>query len=139
MIETVLWESLMRRRFRFALITILWAAAGSASAHHAFAAVFDRDAPVELAGTVTQIEWMNPHVWFYIDVESDGGDVENWGLEMGSPNSLVRRGWRSTTLETGIKVRVNGFRAKDGTRRGAVETVTLQSGEQLFGAQDQRR
>lgn len=113
--------------------------AGSASAHHAFAAVFDGDEPIALAGTVTQVDWMNPHVWFYIDVDGEDGEVARWGLEMGSPSALIRRGWRSTTLEIGSRVSVNGFRAKDGTTRGAVETVVLQSGERLFGAQDKSR
>lgn len=112
-----------------------WLLAVSGHAHHAFAAVFDRDTPIELDGTVTRVDWMNPHVWFYIDVKTDSG-VENWGLEMGSPNSLVRRGWRSSTLEGGSKVSVQGYRAKDGSLRGAVETVTLASGERLFGAQN---
>lgn len=110
-----------------------------ALAHHAFAAVFDRDTPVELVGTVTQVEWMNPHVWFYIDVANEDGKADNWGLEMGSPNALVRRGWRSTTLEAGTQIKVMGFQAKDGTHRGAVETVTLETGERLFGAQDKSR
>jgi hypothetical protein len=114
-------------------------AAAPAGAHHAFAAVFDRDEPVELVGTVTQVEWMNPHVWFYIEVENGDGKTDNWGLEMGSPNALARRGWRSNTLEAGTQVKVMGFRAKDGTSRGAVETVTLENGDRLFGAQDKSR
>jgi hypothetical protein len=129
----------MRRLLWLVPIAGLYALGGSANAHHAFAAVFDKDVPVELSGTVTQVEWMNPHVWFYIDVKNDSGETENWGLEMGSPNSLVRRGWRSTTLEAGTPVKVHGFRAKDGTKRGAVETVTLESGQRLFGAQDKSR
>ena len=126
----------MSRLFRAPLIACLCAAAGSASAHHAFAAVFDREAPVELAGTVTQIEWMNPHVWFYVEVPAQEGGSRQWGLEMGSPNSLVRRGWRSSTLSSGEAVKVTAYRAKDGSYRAAVESVTLASGERLFGAQE---
>ena len=117
------------------LITGLYFLIVPANAHHAFAAVFDREAPVELTGTVTRVEWMNPHVWFYIDVTKENGEIELWGLEMGSPNSLARRGWRRTTLQNGTLVDVIGYRAKDGSERGAVETVTLESGERLFGAQ----
>ena len=78
---------------------------------------------------------MNPHVWFYIEIEQEDGEAQQWGLEMGSPNSLARRGWRRSTLQHGSPVNVIGYRAKDGSLRGAVETVTLESGERLFGAQ----
>ena len=110
--------------------------AAPSSAHHAFAAVFDQDVPIDLTGTVTKVEWMNPHTWFYIDVENQSGDIENWGLEMGSPNTLVRRGWGRDTLKVGEVVTVFGARARDGSMRGAVRTVTLANGEKLFGAQD---
>jgi hypothetical protein len=127
---------IFRRLLIAGLLAGAWSLAVSGHAHHAFAAVFDRDTPIQLNGTVTRVDWMNPHVWFYIDVKTDSGAVENWGLEMGSPNSLVRRGWRSSTLESGSAVSVQGYRAKDGSMRGAVETVTLASGERLFGAQN---
>ncbi len=104
-------------------------------AHHAFAAVFDRDAPIQLSGTVARVEWMNPHVWFYVHVSSEMDEVEEWAFEMGSPNALVRRGWRSSMLVPGTPVNVDGYLAKDGSKRAAVETVTLESGEKLFGAQ----
>ena len=109
------------------------------SAHHAFAAVFDRDVPIDLTGTVTKVEWMNPHTWFYIDVENQNGDIENWGLEMGSPNTLVRRGWSRDTLQVGQVVIVFGALARDGSMRAAVRTVTLDNGEKLFGAQNETR
>ena len=108
-------------------------------AHHAFSSVFDPDDPIRLSGTVTDVQWMNPHTWFYIDVQGEGGSVENWGLEMGSPNSLVRRGWSRDSLQAGHVVTVVGFRARDGSLRGAVRTVTLSTGERLFGAQDETR
>ena len=106
-------------------------------AHHSFNAVFDRERPVELMGRVTQIEWMNPHVWFYIDVENEQGDVENF--EMGSPNGLIRRGWNHNSLEVGQMVTVVGALARDGSQRAAVRTVTLPTGESLFGAQNDSR
>ena len=108
-------------------------------AHHSFAAVFDRDSPVNLTGTVTKVEWMNPHTWFYIDVENADGDVENWSLEMGAPNMLIRRGWRYDTLQVGHIVTVVGFRARDKPLTGAVRSVSLATGERLFGAQDEAR
>ncbi len=107
--------------------------------HHAFASVFDRDDPIDLTGTVTKVEWMNPHTWIYIDVENEDGDVENWALEMGSPNTLVRRGWRHNSLQVGPRVTVAGFRARERDLTGAVRSVTLSTGERLFGAQDESR
>ena len=102
--------------------------------HHSFAAVFDSGQPVELTGTVTKVEWTNPHVWFYVDVKRDG-KVENWGFEMGSPSSLTRRGWKHNALQAGQVITVAAMRARDGTLRAAVRTVTLSTGESLFGAQ----
>ncbi len=123
------------------VITIagLLLAAVPGNAHHAFASVFDRDDPIALTGTVTKVEWMNPHTWIYIDVENEDGDVENWALEMGSPNTLVRRGWRHNSLQVGHRVTVAGFRARERDLTGAVRSVTLSTGERLFGAQDESR
>lgn len=117
----------------------LFLAAVPGYAHHSFASVFDREDPINLTGTVTKVEWMNPHTWFYIDVENEDGDVENWALEMGSPNTLVRRGWNHNSLQVGHMVTVAGFRARKGGRTGAVRSVTLSTGERLFGAQDESR
>ena len=110
-----------------------------AEAHYSFAFVFDRDQPIDLTGTITKIEWMNPHTWFYIDVEKEDGNVENWALEMGSPNTLVRRGWSHDSLQIGEVVTVVGFAARERALTGAVRSVTLASGERLFGAQDESR
>ena len=107
--------------------------------HHSFIAVFDREQPVEFTGTVTDIEWMNPHVWFYIAVENDQGQSESWGFELGSPNGLIRRGWNHNSLQVGEIVTVLGVRARDGSLTGAVRAVTLSSGESLFSAQDESR
>ena len=123
-----------------ALCSLSWLALVTpAAAHHSFAAVFDRDQPIEISGTVTSIEWMNPHVWFYIDVVNDDGEIENWGFEMGSPNGLIRRGWNYSALEVGAEVSIVGVLARDGSQRAAIRTVTLSTGEALFGAQDESR
>jgi hypothetical protein len=121
-----------------ALVSLL-ALADPARPHHAFASVFDPALPLEVTGKVTQVDWMNPHIWFYLDIESDDGTVENWGFEMGSPNSLVRRGWRHDSLQVGEVVSVSGWRARDGSARGAVKTIVLSSGERLFGGQNTSR
>lgn len=109
------------------------------SAHHSFSAVFDRSSPITLTGTVTKIEWMNPHTWFYIDVKNEKGDIEHWGFEMGSPNALVRRGWHHDSLHMGQVVTVTGFRARKRPFTGAVRAVTLESGKKLFAAQDESK
>lgn len=111
----------------------------AAMAHHAFVSVFDPDKPIDLMGRVTKIEWANPHVWFYIDVVDEDGDVNNWGFEMGSPNTLVRRGWSHDSLKIGDVVVVSGALARDGTDRAAVRSVTMSTGERLFGGQSERR
>ena len=102
-------------------------------AHHSFAAVFDVNTSVELSGTVTDVEWMNPHAWIHIDVENDDGDVESWSFELGSPNGLTRRGWSRATIQPGDVISVSGYRARDGSRRANVVGVTLASGQRLDG------
>jgi hypothetical protein len=109
---------------------------GTASAHHSFSAIFDEDQPIEVTGTVTKVEWMNPHVWFFIDVEREDGSIENWAFEMGSPNRLQRYGWHQGSMPEGQAITVVGSRARDGTMKAAVESVVLPGGQQLFGAQD---
>ena len=86
--------------------------------HHSFAAVFDADDSIDLTGTVTKIEWMSPHTWFYIDVENERGEVENWGLELGAPNMLLRRGWNRDSLQVGDVVTVVVSRARNGSLNG---------------------
>jgi hypothetical protein len=110
-----------------------------ALAHHSFAAIFDSDEPVELTGTVTRIEWMNPHVWLYLDVKNEKGAVESWSFEMGSPNRLTRYGWHENSLMEGQVVTIAGSRSRDGSLKAAVNTVTLPNGERLFGAQETGR
>jgi len=116
----------------------LMLASGSVVAHHSFSAEFDADHPINLKGVVTKIEWMNPHAYFYLDVTEPDGKVVNWGLEMGSPNGLMRAGWTRNTLKIGDVVTVDGSRAKDGTHTGNVRAVTLAStGQRLFAASSQ--
>jgi hypothetical protein len=107
-----------------------------AAAHHSFSAIFDSAKPVTLTGTVSKIEWMNPHTWIYLDVKKNDGTVEAWAFEMGSPNRLMRYGWSQNSLPTGATVTIAASQARDGSRKAAVDTVTLPDGKRLFGAQD---
>lgn len=116
----------------------LMLASGSAIAHHSFAAEFDANSPINLKGVVTKIEWMNPHTYFYMDVTGTDGKVINWGLEMGSPNGLMRQGWSRNTMKVGDVVTVEGSRARDGSHIGNARAVILEStGKRLFAASSQ--
>jgi len=108
-----------------------------AIAHHSFAAEFDAAKPIKLTGSVTKVEWMNPHTYFYIDVKDDKGQVTNWGLEMGSPNGLMRQGWTRNSMKIGDVVTVEGSAAKDGSNIGNARSVTLQGGQRLFAGSSQ--
>jgi Family of unknown function (DUF6152) len=103
------------------------------SAHHSFAAEFDAEKPFTLTGAVTKIEWTNPHVWFYLDVKEDAGQMANWAMEMGSPNGLLRAGWTRNSLKIGDVLTVEGFRSRDKANTGNASVVVMAStGQKLF-------
>jgi len=102
------------------------------SAHHAFAAEFDANKQVKFEATVTKMEWTNPHVWIHVDVKKPDGTVEAWAFEAGTPNVLFRRGFTKNSLLPGTKIVVDGYRAKDGSRRANGRDVTLPDGKKLF-------
>ena len=109
-----------------------------AFAHHAFSAEFDAKQPIKMTGTVTKLEWQNPHTWFYIDVKDDTGKIANWGLEMGSPNLLIRSGWSRNSMKIGDVVTVEGYRSKDGSNIANAWVVTLtNTGQRLFAGSSQ--
>jgi hypothetical protein len=102
------------------------------SAHHSFDAEFDRTQPVTLQGSVTRVDWGNPHIWVFLDVKDDSGRVTNWGVEGGAPNALFRNGWRKDSLKIGDIVTVEGSKAKDGSPRANARRVTLPDGRRVF-------
>src|SRR5215475_7958559 len=105
---------------------LLLTAAAPLLAHHSFAAEFDAKQRIELTGVVTKIEWTNPHVWFYVNVQDPAtGKWVNWGAEMGSPNALMRTGWTRNTMKVGMVVSFNGSRAKDGSNRLNTSSVSV--------------
>jgi hypothetical protein len=115
-----------------ALILVLAATVLPAWGHHAFAAEFDAKRPVKLRGTVTKMEWINPHAWMHIDVKKDDGTVEEWMIETGTPNTLLRRGLTRDSLKVGTEVLVDGYQSKDGSLRANGRNVTLPNGQTLF-------
>ena len=105
---------------------------GPVVAHHAFAAEFDANNPIELRGTVVRMEWVNPHTWIHIDVEEADGEQRRWMIEGGPPTSLLRRGFTKRSLLAGTEVFVEGFRAKDGSNKANGRDVTFVDGSKLF-------
>ena len=101
-------------------------------AHHAFSAIFDEKQPVSLRGMVTKVELINPHSWIWIDVKNPDGTVTNWGIEGGSPNSLIRHGITKNTLPIGTEIVVSAYRAKDGSTQAVGADLTLTGGRKLF-------
>jgi hypothetical protein len=111
---------------------LLLAASLPAWAHHSFASEFDVTKPVKLEGTVTKMEWINPHSWIHIDVKNPDGTVTSWMIEGGSPNSLLRRGFTKHSLEAGTQIVVEGYQAKDGANRANGRDLTFPDGRKLF-------
>jgi hypothetical protein len=115
-----------------------------AVAHHSFAAEFDEHKPITLKGTLTRMDWVNPHGWLYIYVKGPDGSIVNWGIEAGAPNALLRRGWTKKSLPEGTEILVEGFQAKDGANRANGRDITFPDGKKLFvgssgtGAPDER-
>ncbi len=107
----------------------------TALAHHSFAAEFDRQKPVTLKGTVTKVEWQNPHTRVYLNVRNELGMTSNWELELSSPNALMRVGWNRHSVQIGDKVTVNGFRAKDGSSLANVSTMLAADGRKILSQQ----
>ena len=101
-------------------------------AHHSFAAEYDQNKTLTLKGTVTKVEWLNPHIWFYVDVKDDKGNVSKWQCEGGAPNSLSRNGWTKNSLKQGDSVTVDGYLAKDGKNTLNARTIMLADGKRVF-------
>jgi hypothetical protein len=111
----------------------------SLSAHHSFAAEFDDTKPVKVTGTITNVEWKNPHIWFYVDVKNPDGTVTNWGFAGGAPGQLMRRGITKDQLKLGETILVEGFRAKDGSHNASGGRVTFPDGRNVLTASPQDR
>lgn len=115
-------------------VTGIWLllAAVPALAHHAFSAEFDAKRPVTLRGTVVKVEWINPHSWFHVDVKQPDGKVQRWMVEAGNPNNLFRRGWSKDVISPGMEIVIDGYQAKDASRRANGRDLTFPDGRKLF-------
>jgi hypothetical protein len=119
-----------------AAMAIVAGAARAAQGHHSFAAEYDDQKPLKITGTLTKVEWMNPHIWYYVDVKSPDGSVTTWAISGGAPGQLMRRGITKDLLVLGSEVNVEGFKAKDGSNNGFGQRVTYPDGRNVFTATD---
>jgi hypothetical protein len=120
------------RLMSIAALLGLWVGGANVLAHHAFSAEFDANKPLKLRGTVTKVEWINPHSWFHIEVKKPDGSVEKWMIEAGNPHNLFRRGVSKDVISPGMEILVDGYQAKDGTHRANGRDLTLPNGKTLF-------
>ena len=119
-------------RMATAVAVALLLGAGSVAAHHAFSAEFDANRPIHFQGTVTKVEWINPHTWIHMDIQMDNGTTERWMIEGGNPHNLFRRGFDKDVIQIGMEIVVDGYGSKDGTRRANGRDLTLPDGRTLF-------
>jgi hypothetical protein len=122
----------MRRVLGCVAGAVLVAASLPVLAHHAFSAEFDANKPINLKGTVTKVEWINPHAWVHVEVKRSDGKVESWAIEGGTPNTLFRRGFSRDSLKIGAEIIVDGYQAKDGTNKANGRDLTFADGKKLF-------
>lgn len=111
---------------------LVGAAAGPTFAHHSFATEFDADKPIQLKGTVTRMDWINPHTWIYVDVKKADGTVEKWMIEGGAPNAMFRRGFKKDSLPVGTEIVIDGFLARDGSKKANGRELTFTDRRRLF-------
>jgi hypothetical protein len=122
----------MKEKLVICMAGLLLAAALPLLAHHSFAAEYDGNAKLTLKGTVAKIDWMNPHIWIYIDAKDDAGKTVRWQCEGGPPNSLTRNGWTKDAVKAGDEVTIEGFKAKDGTNTCNSRSIVMADGRKVF-------